>query len=131
MSTISLYDIEPFPRPEYKNIRGERIIHTPDKFPYSFDPYCIFKDSEYDETDPKDIKQVFTDRMKQWDIKLYEYCCKKVFGKTIDCFSAIPSEMVQDFISNYFTKSVKILGLEIGCNVSNGYPYWIIYYKEV
>lgn len=131
MSMIHIADIEPFPYPEYTNIKGEKVIHSPDKYKYSFDPYCIFKDPEYDETNPKDIQQVFTDRMRQWDTKLYEYCCEKVFGKTIDCFSSIPAEMIQEFVGNYFTKSVKILGLEIGCNISNGYPYWIIYYKEV
>jgi hypothetical protein len=37
---------------------------------------------------------------------------------------------IEIFLSKYLEKSITLTGIEEGCNVSNGYPYWIFYYKE-
>ncbi len=34
------------------------------------------------------------------------------------------------FMTDYLGKKVKVTALAEGCNVSNGYPYWIIWFRD-
>jgi len=114
----------------YFNIKGERCINTPVNAPYSHDAYCIYKNTAYENTDIREISMVYSDRLIQWDREKFDTCCKAVFGKILSIFPMDPPK-IQSLLQIYFGKNIKILGLEKACNVSNGYPYLIIYYKEV
>ena len=113
----------------YYNIKDEPIRNTPTDNPYGYDAYCIYKSYDYGNTEQKDISMVYSDRLKMWNREKYEVASKAVFGSDIDIFPTDPQK-IQTFLTIYFGKEIKLLGIEKGCNIGNGYPYWIFYYKE-
>ena len=112
---------------KYFNIKGEPIRQTPITHPYSFDTYCVYRDIEFFDMKPQDMSVAHSDRLDQWDRDKFDHACKLVGG--INSFDYNP-EIAQKFLSVYFDKEIKLLAIEKACNVGNGYPYWIFYYKE-
>ena len=87
------------------NIHGERVERTPREYPYSYDPFQVFKDPAWADTDAV----VYSDRMLQ--------CGRE------------PAE-IEKFLQLYFEDPTLVLtGIEAGCNYSNGYPFWVFYMR--
>ena len=108
------------------NIHGERIERTPREYPYSYDPFVVFKDPAWTDNDTA----VYSDRLRQWDWEKYNQCCEKVWNNHGQYFSARKPEEIQRFLQLYFDDPTLILtGIEEGCNCSNGYPFWVFYMK--
>lgn len=91
--------------------------------PYSYDAFYIWRDKNL-----KDSGTVYHDRMQQWDYSKFEEACKLTEGKR---FSQYNRAEVSKFLSAYFNKKIKATALVEGCNASNGYPYWIFYFKGI
>jgi hypothetical protein len=111
---------------QYHDLDGNPVEKTRDKYPYSYDPYvtyqCNYKKGEN--------HVVYSDRLWQWDYNKYDKCCMEVWGNRGQYFSNRSVKDIEKFLSLYFEKEVSLTALMEGCNVSNGYPYWIFFYKD-
>lgn len=108
------------------NIEGKPVERDKANWPYSYDRFVIWK-GDWSETD----YAVYSDRLCQWDSKKYSECCKQVWPNSGGLFSQKSPLDIERFLSLYFGKQIKLTGIEEGCNVSNGYPYWIFYYMDI
>lgn len=107
------------------NMKGEEVKRTPFEYPYSYDPFVVWK-GKYKKTD----EIVYSDRLIEWDHEKFDKCCKAIWGNTIQSFDMRNPVTIEAFLSMYLEKIVTLTGIEKCCNVSNGYPIWIFYYRE-
>lgn len=112
----------------YVGLDGKPVKRTPRTDPYGYDEFVIFKADDFNETD----SWVYSDRMRQWDRQAFENAVHEVWPVKTGCqlFSDRKPEDLNRFLSLYFGKEVKLTAVLQGCNVSNGYPYWIFAYRE-
>lgn len=104
-------------------------FRTPEKYPYSYDPYFI----QGDRASTNGCDAVYDDRMRQWNPDKFRDAKSRVYGSENGGYwmrYATPHQM-SDFMSIYYGKQIRVYGIAEGCNVSNGYPYWIVYFKDV
>ncbi len=90
--------------------------------PYSYTRYCIFNNG-WKRTD----YVVWSDRLR--NEPGYERIKEEVLGIG-DYFSRFPTYKIQEFLSKLFGYEVILTGIEEECNCSNGYPYWLLYYRK-
>ena len=112
----------------YVDMEGKRIKRTPSQYPYSFDEYVVEKLPDYEETD----RAFYSDRFNRW------YSYEKIqegrerfdiqHGDYFWDYTELPR--LEKFLSYVMNKNIHVTALLKGCNVSNGYPYWVIFYKE-
>lgn len=74
---------------------------------------------------------VYSDRLYQWNPKKYNELRKKHFNDIAQLWDNSDIEKIEDFLSDYFEKKVKLLKVLRGENQSTGYPYWVFGYDEV
>lgn len=111
----------------YVNLKGERVERTFWDFPYTYDPFLLWKDEDYNE---QNTISVYSDRLMHWDFEKFNECCQKVFNNTGQYFNNRAPWDIEKFLSLYLEKEIKLTAIEESCNVSSGYPYWIFYYEE-
>jgi hypothetical protein len=68
---------------------------------------------------------VYSDRLWQWDYKKMKALCDALGKRFEQCSQSELSE----FLSSYWGKPVVATALAEGCNISNGYPYFIMWYR--
>jgi hypothetical protein len=96
---------------------------TPEEYPYSYDPYFLLGSKR----EVEGATSAYSDRMREWDREKYtammhgggDYGWRK--ATLVDA-----SEM----LSAYWAKPVRAVAIAEGCNVSNGYPYWIVWWRD-
>ena len=109
------------------DIHGEIVKRPKHIYKYSYDPYCVYKSNNWSIKDTGD----YSDRLMQWDYDKFTNCMKEVWGERCgQHFDNKEPKDIEKFLSLYHNKNIEITGIEKACNVSNGYPYWIFYYKE-
>lgn len=121
-----LYCEEPSAR--FVSLSGAPIKHTPISHPYSYDTYLLWKG---DYAGPGKTSVEYSDRLYQWNSEEFDRCCREAFGNTAQCFDNRRPEAVEKFLSLYLGKEIKLTAIEQGCNLGNGYPYWIFHYEEI
>lgn len=89
-------------------------------YPYSYDPFWIWR------LDDKDSPAEYSDRLAQRDYAKFQECTKLV-AKRFDQYS---NADLSKFLTAYFGRPIEATALAEGCNQSNGYPYWIFYFRE-
>lgn len=125
----------------YDNQKWVSLHSTREKWdnPYSYSEYFIFGNRQI--VKEKGVQGVYSDRVHEWwydgkkESKAFDKLWKKLVGTRYAEASAAN-------LSKFFTvynrilwpkenrnKKVEVVALAEGCNVSNGYPYWIIWYK--
>lgn len=126
------YDFDLSPQPKgldytkFVGLDGKPISCTPQTHPYSFDPYVIYKDNKWSIND----EAVYSDRMMQWDYNKFNDCAKEVWNDHRQLFDSASPEELEKFLQLYFGSGfIELTAILKGCNQSNGYPYWIFYYK--
>lgn len=129
---MSNYEIGMDVRPveyDYVGLDGKPVKCTPWTDPYSYDEFVLFKADDFNAMD----SWVYSDRMLQWNRKEFEDAVHEVWPKKTgsQMFYNRKPEDITRFLSLYFGKEVKLTAVLQGCNVSNGYPYWIFAYREV
>lgn len=74
------------------------------------------------------MTEVYSDRMYQWDFKKC-YCLKEILTSSRgDDWNSASAEEVEIFLKAYFLdKDLMFIGMEQGCKVSNGFPFWVFY----
>ena len=103
---------------------GDPIERTPHEFPYSYDAYVISKKSD-------NYKHcVYSDRLLQWNYDKHNELCLKHFGNEGQYWSDRSDDKIEAFLRDYLDKpELELVGIMNGCNVSNGYPYWIFMFN--
>lgn len=111
----------------YTRLDGTPVSRNKIEYPYSYDPYVQWKTDENEKWD----SVVYSDRLLLWDFNKFNVCCQQVFGDKGQSFSNREPEKIEKFLSLYFDCSIKLIIIQEGCNVSNGYPYWIFHFKNL
>lgn len=109
-----------------RNLAGKLQEYSQREYPYSYSEYAIYNSGEWSEND----YAVYSDRLRSWyDDDTYNKAAEKHL-KPGQWYVQDPED-VQNFLSELFGYKIKLTGIEQGCNVSNGFPYWIFYYRKV
>jgi len=105
---------------------GRPVNKNKEQHPYSYDAYVVWQE------DFNKFKGdcVYSDRLFQWDTEKYNESCKKVWCNTGQYFSSRNPKDIEKFLSEYYDKEVKLTMIMEGCNVSNGFPYWIFFFEN-
>ena len=111
----------------YMNLDGVPVERNKIDYPYSYDPYVQWESDDNKEWD----SSVYSDRLMQWDFNKFNTCCQQVFGDEGQYFSNREPKKIEQFLSLYFEYPIKLIIIQEGCNVSNGYPYWIFHFKNL
>ncbi|MBQ8806628.1 MAG: hypothetical protein IJZ68_09320 [Bacteroidaceae bacterium] len=109
------------------NLDGEPVERTPWSHPYSFDEHVLWKSDDCTKMD----HFVYSDRMMSWDWDKFHESVKQVWKTHGHYFDGDDPKDVEKFLSLYNGHPVKLTAILKGCNVSNGYPYFVFGYKEV
>lgn len=73
---------------------------------------------------------VYSDHLYEWDDRKYDSVCEKIWGNKGQMFHNRKPEEIEQFLSLYFDKGITLTAIVKETNMSNGYPYWIFYYRE-
>ena len=108
------------------DIHGNPVQRTPGEYPYSYDQIAVFKTEAFMDT----TDAVFSDRMRQWSPEKFAACYLRAFDKDGQIFDPRYAEQIERFLQLYYGIDLELTGIEEGCNFSNGYPYWVFYFKR-
>ena len=111
-------------RNSHRTIEGYQIERSIEKHPYTYTRFCVYK-NEWKPTDTL----VYSDRLHLW-FDNYDELKEKYLGRG-DYFTAYEPDMIENFLSILFEQKLLLTGIEQECNCFNGYPYWLLYYREV
>lgn len=91
--------------------------------PYSYSEFYIFGGPAANRaSDGAD----YSDRLWQWD---YDRA-QRLWKEHCDCrWAQAGADKLSAFMSAYHGRPLVVTALAEGCNVSNGYPYWIVWYR--
>jgi hypothetical protein len=106
---------------------GRPITRTKRTHPYSYEAFLVWGTPWYrmSKEDRAASDAVYDDRMRQWDYEKYESAQRQAFT-TRGSFSQCSPAEIEKFLQLYYSDhTIKLLTLLEGCNVSNGYPYWV------
>lgn len=105
------------------DINGKPVQRTKVSHPYSYDCHVIWRGGRNDEAK----HAVYHDRMQQWDWDKYERCRKLHLNN--QGFANADPKKVEAFLRDYNDdQDLRLIIIQEGCNVSNGYPYWVFHY---
>ena len=104
---------------------GELVKQNPLKFPYSYDPFVLYRAIGYAEMDVKSMFCEYSDRLLTRDWDKHNTLCMKHFGDEGQSWSEREPSHIQAFLRDYLEAPDLVLTMIIqSCNVSNGYPVW-------
>lgn len=102
---------------------------TPQDHPYSYDPYFL-KGSR---ASIKGAQQAYSDRLRSWhSAEAFEAAKAEcgIEGHGDYWWRSAGLAQMSAFLTKLTGKDCKCVGIGEGCNVSNGYPYWIVWWKN-
>jgi hypothetical protein len=93
--------------------------------PYNYDPIIVYFGSAR-----KGDSAVYSDRLWQGDYNKCEASINSIRSTDPQQrFRNDDPKQVEQFVSLYYNKQVEVTAIVEGCNASNGYPYWIFYFR--
>lgn len=108
-----------------KHPEGAPVVKTPQSHPYSYDTFTIWKNH----VEPENA--VYSDRLLSWDRKKHDQLCKRHFKNQGHNWSHRDPRKIERFLRDYFGSPTLVLCEVVqGCNVGNGYPYWVFLYTS-
>ena len=125
---------------EYRfvDINGIPVQRDPISFPYSFDPYVLYKSKDFNPTD----LSAYSDRVERFSFTVKETDKEgEIYEREIDFAELISQygstnrfywtnpEQVSLVMSLVMGKQVQCTAILEGCNVATGYPFWLVYVK--
>lgn len=90
----------------------------------------ISPDVTYENGSSKEDNVVYSDRLYQWDSKKYNQLCQKHFGNEGQFWNNRQPQKIEEYLSDYLEKKVKLTQIRQTENASSGYPIWIFKFKE-
>lgn len=106
--------------------------YTQQERPYSYSEFFLYghrDDIKYSKEDPKGpIHAEYSDRIWQWDREKAESCwARHCEGYR---WSNAPITQIEKFLRDYHGKpSLDLVAVAEGCNASNGYPYFVVWFR--
>lgn len=111
-------------------VEPEGSCRTPSRHPYTYDLYFLWGDKHGGDV-------VYHDRLAQWDGNKFEEARVKATAETRPTkgngrrlISTFNKQEASVFLSVYFGRDIEALGMAEGANQSNGFPYWIFWFKD-
>lgn len=102
----------------YRWVQDRPDNRTKEEWPYSYSEHYLVG------TARKGDSAVYSDRLSQWDRVSFSRAWDRTGSYTQSLSKA------SDFMTTYFNRPMTVTAVAEGCNVSSGYPYWIIWYRE-
>ena len=111
-----------------RDIDGKPAERPRSSHPYSYSEFLLWPLSFGEPITGWD-HAVYTDRLQQWDSEKYGRLCREHMpGKRWD--NTTP-EQVTAFMRAYNEDpGLRVVAVQECCNVSSGYPIWILHYKS-
>jgi hypothetical protein len=106
---------------------GNPVERTKFDHPYSYDGYVTYRNGKNEEA----TSTVYSDRILRQDYEKTRKLMKKHFGDTSDYYNDREPEKIEEFLSEYLDKKIKIIFIMEYCNKSSGYPLWRFDYCEI
>lgn len=107
----------------YRWVEPGRGNRTKEKHPYGYSEHYLWGER----TD--DSSAVYSDRLSQWDSEKSRAALAAVAD--LGCrYGYWGSLGTSQYLSAYFGRPVDAVAVAEGCNVSNGYPYHIFWFRE-
>jgi len=123
--SMSIDDNGTFFNTSYVDENGKPIERTPISHPYSYDAYVIWGKKD------KKAHAVYTDRLLEWDWGKHDRLCMKHFGNKGQYWENRDPKDIQAWLRDYNDNQKLILTMVMQCcNVSSGYPIWVLFYKD-
>jgi hypothetical protein len=94
---------------------------TKEEYPYGYSDHFLWG------TPAEGDSAVYTDRLSQWDHDAFSRACRKS-SKSFRQYSKADADV---FITEYYGRPTSVSALSEGCNVSNGYPYWVFSFHHL
>lgn len=107
-------------------LSGKPQQYTCEKYPYAYSRYAIWDSGDWSTSD----RNVWTDRLSSQYPDTFDTLKNEILGRG-DYFSNFEPEAIEKFLCELFGEKVKLTGIEEECNASNGYPYWLLYFRKV
>jgi len=111
---------------------GNLIKRTKAEYPYSYDPFVVWQDRSgaMEKVCEDATGSVYTDRLLQWDWDKHNDLCLKHFGDKGQYWDNRDPKKIEAFLRDW-TNDPKLHLIQVReyCNVSNGYPTWLLVYK--
>ena len=102
--------------------RNQRTVQ---EYPYSYSEFFLFGDRSGVKAAHDGL---YSDRIWQWDHKKADACWAEHVGKI--GWRNVGQKRLTAFLSAYLGKPVTVTAQAEGCNVGNGYPYWIAWFTD-
>lgn len=117
-------------KPAYRWVNPHQTNYTPQERPYGYSAYYLIGDDKTRER----CSVVYSDRLYQWDHDK----AQRVRDKTNDKFGIDRYgnwrkwnlETASYYLSLYWEKPIKVTAIAEECHLGNGFPLWIIWYKD-
>lgn len=116
---------------KYLDLKGNIVKRNPVEYPYSYNPYVIYKADDYKESDlpyynDRVIDSYYTSQ--EIDNALSQMGLKR-YGAHWERLSWTNPEQIGRFMSILMKKNVICTAIMQGCNYGNGNPYWLVYIR--
>lgn len=106
---------------------GARDKRTKADHPYSYSDHFIRRFVAHDDLKVKGVHSEYDDRMRGWDYDAWKRAIAKIPNKR---FNEFTREDLSAFLTEYHGKPCDGLAISEGCNASNGYPYFVFYFRD-
>lgn len=103
----------------YRWVNNRADNCTKEDWPYSYSEHYLVG------TKRKGDDAVYSDRLQQWDHVSFSRAWDRTGSYTKSLRKA------SDFLTTYFNRPIEVSAVAEGCNASNGYPYWIIWFRDL
>lgn len=104
------------------DINGDPVERSQNAYPYSYSEFVTWRNGQNSEINDS----VYSDRLYGWDPQKYNSLCQKHFENKGHNWSSRHPTKIQQFLRDYMdNQEIRLIVIVQGCNVSNGYPYWI------
>jgi hypothetical protein len=107
---------------EPNGYKGER--RDKHEYPYAYSEFFLIGNHE----SVKGCGADYSDRYSGWDAAKFDAAWEGS-GKGKG-WTRMGFEDCKKFVKAYYGETFEFCGLVEGCNASNGYPYWIIFYND-
>lgn len=127
MRAIDLMDGSGWPG-RFVGLDGRPVARPPHEYHYSYDEYVLFRSKTFQ---PDDAVE-YSDRLFQRDPGLFRRSMAEARPESPESqsFSRASSKEAEKFLSLYIGRPVELTAVLQGCNMSDGNPYWVFFYKE-
>lgn len=110
----------------HKTLAGKKPTRSRKQYPYAYSAYAIWNSGEWSPED--DV--VYSDRLPGFYGDKYYELGKELGVRGGLSMGYTDPEILEKFLSELFDCKIKLTGIEEEGNASNGYPYWLLYYRE-